>query len=67
MQLFFVDFEVLHVDGFLKLCSLSNRRFFEGLSASEFAYDSGLLEFAFEFLQRFFNVFAFFNRYYNHN
>ena len=50
----------LNVDSTFHLQSLQNRRFVILLSASQFFYNTCFFKFSFEFLQRFFNVFAFF-------
>lgn len=46
--------------------SFSYRRFVELLSASQLFNDASFFKFSLKLLQRFFNVFAFFYRYYNH-
>ncbi|EJW98671.1 hypothetical protein EVA_13227 [gut metagenome] len=56
----------LNVNGTFLLKSFSYRRFVKLLSASQLFYDTSFFKFSFEFLQRFFNVFAFFYRNYNH-
>ena len=56
----------LNINGMFFLKSLEYRRFVKLLSASQFFYDASFFKFSFELLQRFFNVFAFFYRYYNH-
>ncbi len=56
----------LNVNRTFHFKSLQNRRFVILLSASQFFYNTCFFKFSFEFLQRFFNVFAFFYWYYNH-
>ncbi len=56
----------MHVDSLHHLFAVSNRRFFESLTATEFFYDTGFFEFTFEFFESFFDVVAFFNLYDNH-
>ena len=50
----------LNVNRTFHFKSLQNRRFVILLSASQFFYNTCFFKFSFEFLQRFFNVFAFF-------
>ena len=65
-KLFFCLMHFLNVDGMFHLQTFQYRRFVILLSASQFFYNTCFFKFSFEFLQRFFNVFAFFYWYYNH-
>lgn len=58
--------KLLNIDSTLSLKSLDYRGFVKLLTSTQFLYDTGFLKFSFEFLQGFFNVFAFFYGYYNH-
>ena len=58
---------MLNVDSLVFLFAADDRRLPELAAAAELAYDTGLFEFAFEFLQSFLDVFTFFNLYDNHN
>ena len=57
---------MLNVDSLVLLLATDDRRLPELAAAAELAYDTGLLEFAFEFLQGLLDVFTFFNLYDNH-
>ena len=57
---------MLHVDGVHFFLTFCDGWFFELLTAAEFFYDACFFEFAFEFFEGAFDVFAFFNWYNNH-
>ena len=65
-KLFFYLLKLLNVNGTFSLQTVDYRRLVELLSSSQFLYNTCLLKFSLEFLQRSFNVFAFFYWYYNH-
>ncbi len=56
----------LNVNSMFFFKSLDYRGFVELLTVTQFLYDTGLFKFSFKLLQRLFDVFAFFYRYYNH-
>ena len=56
----------LYVNSVFLVKSLDYRGFVKLLTIAQFFYDTGFFKFAFELLQRFLDVLAFFYRYYNH-
>lgn len=56
----------LHVNGAHYFLAICNRGFFKCLTTSQFFDNAGFLKFSFEFFECFFDVFAFFYRYYYH-
>ena len=61
-----VSVQRLHILRMCHLNSLQLTRFVELLTATELFYDTRLIEFAFEFLNRALDVLTFFNRNDNH-
>lgn len=66
-NLLFVQSQMLYVDSLLDFVSSLYGRFLELLPAAQLTYHSCLFKFTFEFLESLLNVFAFFDRYYNHS
>ena len=60
--LLFLETQMLHVNGLLKGHALDHGRLLKILAGAHLTDGTGFLEFALEFLQGSFNVFAFFNR-----
>ena len=58
--LFFYRTKLLNVDGFHHFLAVYNRGFLESLAAAKFFHDAGFFKFAFEFFERYFDVFDFF-------
>lgn len=67
VELFLSLFQLLNVNGVHHALAFHFGGFVEGLTLAEFLYNAGLFEFSFELLQGFFDVVAFFNRYYDHS
>ena len=65
--LFLVLLEFLNVNSPHHFFAVCNRGFFKRLTVTQFFYYSCFFKFPFEFLQSFFDVFAFFYWNYNHN
>ena len=65
-DLFFGLLHFLHVDGAHHFFTVGHRGFFKCLTVSQFFDNAGFLKFSFEFFECFFDVFAFFYRYYYH-
>ena len=65
----FVEFlltQVLDIDGLLSAFPIDDGRFGEFLTVAEFFHDTSFFKFSLEFLESSFDVFAFFNRNYDH-
>lgn len=66
-NLLFAQSQMLYVDSFLYLVSPFYGRFLELLPAAQLTYYSCLFKFTFELFESLLNIFAFFDRYYNHS
>ena len=65
-QLFLNEAQFLDVNRLHHLLAVCHGGLFKSLTAAKFLHDAGLLVFALEFLESFFDVVAFFNLYDNH-